>query len=391
MIANRHAGYPVPPVRRSLSRCLLFLCPLVVLGAGRIAHAQDVNWRNDYARAIKESADTGRPLFVTFGTENCYWCKQLELRTFKDADLVKNINERCVPLKVDAARNAYLVQALRIQSYPTLVFAGPDGTILKIKEGFVESPVLREDMVKVLASVGTPDWMQRDLETAEKSLAEHDHARAIALLRIVVEDGKDRPAQVKARKILQELERQAAAGAVKAKELASEGKTKEAIDEISHLNKIYPGTLAAREGKQWMLRLASRGDNHRERKCQAEDLLKQARDDYSSQQYLSCLDRCEILTSQFADLPEGVAAEKLASELKTNPEWTRQACEQLEERLCVLYRALADSWLKKGQPQQAIYYLDRIVKLFPGTKHSEAAQAQLARLLGAPGPLERKK
>jgi tetratricopeptide (TPR) repeat protein len=364
----------------------LLLCSLVVLlAARRTAHAQQVSWRSDYAQSLKESADSGKPLFVNVGTENCYWCKQLDLRTFKDHDLVKVINERFVPLKIDASRHAFLVQALRVQSYPTLVFAAPGGTILNMKEGFLEAPALREMVVTVLAAVGTPDWMKRDFEAAARAMDESDHPRAIGLLRNVVDDGKDRPVQVKARKMLQELEQQAALRAKQAKELANRGKTTEAIAAINQLNKTYPGTLAARESKQLMMKLASRAESsHAERKRQAADLLKQAREDYRSQQFLSCLDRCESLSAQYADLPEGTEGEKLAVDIKANPEWTRRACEQLGERLSLLYLSLADSWLKKGQPQQAVFYLERVIKMFPGSRHAEMARVRLARLRGAP-------
>jgi tetratricopeptide (TPR) repeat protein len=353
---------------------------------------QEIAWQSDYSKALKEAADRGRLLFVNVGTENCYWCKQLETRTFKDAELLKLITDRCVPLKIDAAKNTYLVQALRVQSYPTLVLAGPDGAILHYKEGFVEAAPLREQLVKSLAAAISPAWMVRDVEAAGKAVASADHAKALALLRNVVEDGRSRPAQVKARKMIQDLEKQAEDQAARARDLASKGKTSEAIASIQQLSKSYPGTLADREGKQLLLKLTSKAEARAsDRKRQAEELLRQAQEDYKSRQLLCCLDRCEILSSQYADLPEGPAAEKLANEIKLNPEWTKQACDQLGERLCVLYLALADSWLKKGQPQQAIFYLERIIKMFPGSRQAEAAQVHLTRLRGAPPESEAKR
>ena len=55
------------------------------------------------------------------------------------------------------------------------------------------------------------------------------------------------------------------------------------------------------------------------------------------------------------------------------------------DRLCTLYLALADTWLKKGQPQQAIFYLERVAQGFPNTRHAEEAQVRLSRLRGSPG------
>src|SRR4051794_38233320 len=94
-----------PPSRR----ICLALC-LLAVAAARLG-AADVEWRTDYARALAEATEKGRPLLVDMGTENCYWCKQLDLRTFIDPDLTKLLNERCVPLKVDGSKNDYLVKA----------------------------------------------------------------------------------------------------------------------------------------------------------------------------------------------------------------------------------------------------------------------------------------
>ena len=46
--------------------------------------------------------------------------------------------------------------------------------------------------------------------------------------------------------------------------------------------------------------------------------------------------------------------------------------------------ALADTWLRKGQPQQAVFYLERVVQTFPNSRHAETAQVRLSQIQGAP-------
>jgi tetratricopeptide (TPR) repeat protein len=349
--------------------------------------APAVNWRSDYNKARQEAKDKGLPLLIDLGTEGCLWCKQLDARTFSAPALVALLNERFVALKVDAERTPFLSQALRIQSYPTLVFASPEGKIVGYQEGFIEPGPLQERLRQVLAAVAAPDWMLRDFQEASKALRgpAPDYAKAIALLRNVVEDGKDRPVQLQARKLLEELERQAAERVARARQLAEKGKSAEALAAIHDLVRTYAGTQAVREGKRLELTLTSRaGDKAALRAREAAALLAQARADYRAEQFLCCLDRCELLAAGYADLPEGAQASQLAAEIKSNPEWTKQATDQLAERLCVLYLALADAWLKKGQPQQAIFYLERVVQAFPTSTQAEAAQARLAQLRGAP-------
>jgi thioredoxin-like negative regulator of GroEL len=342
-----------------------------------------VNWRDDYKKAREEAQQTGRPLFLDLGTENCTWCKKLDQTTFRDPTVVTLLNERFIPLKIDGDRSPSLVEALRVQKYPTLVFAAPSGAILGYQEGYVEAPTLREQLHKTLLAAFTPEWMVRDLKAATEAVGGGEYARAIGLLNDLVEDGKDRPVQAKARQLLKELEEQAATRFALARQLAERGQHTEAVDAVNQLVKTFPGTRAAREGTQMLFTLASRVQaNDPQRARQARELLNQAKEDYRSQRFLCCLERCDALTASFADLPEGAEASQLLAEIQGNPEWLKQATEQLGDRMATLYLALADAWLKRGQPQQAVYYLERVIQAFPNTRHADSAQARLAQLHG---------
>jgi hypothetical protein len=88
------------------------------------------------------------------------------------------------------------------------------------------------------------------------------------------------------------------------------------------------------------------------------------------------------LITNYADLNEGSEAGKLAAEIKANPEYVKQACDQMGERLTTMYLSLAETWLKKGEPQQAIFYLERIVQTFPNSRNADIAQVRLAQIQG---------
>jgi tetratricopeptide (TPR) repeat protein len=191
--------------------------------------------------------------------------------------------------------------------------------------------------------------------------------------------------QTQARKLLADVEKRAADAAGAASALAGKGKTQDALDAYDKLGRDFPGTLAARQGREAATKLASKSAaNEEDRRRQAADLLELARQDYRAGRHLICLDRCELLADAYPETNEAKEATKLAEQIKDNPEWTRRACDQLGERLAVLYLALADSWLKKGQPQQAVYYLERVARMFPGSKYAEQAQVRLTRLRGSP-------
>ena len=91
-----------------------------------------------------------------------------------------------------------------------------------------------------------------------------------------------------------------------------------------------------------------------------------------------------MLAAAFGDLPEGAEAAQLAGEIKNNPERLRQAADMAGEQLGSLYLTLAETCLKKGQPQQAMLWLERVVQTLPNTRQADAAQMRLAQLQGQP-------
>ena len=88
------------------------------------ARADEIHWRFDYGAARKEAQDRDLPLLLDFGTETCHWCKRLDATTFRHDAIVGMVNQRFIPLKVDAEKQSTLAEALHIRSYPTLVLAG---------------------------------------------------------------------------------------------------------------------------------------------------------------------------------------------------------------------------------------------------------------------------
>ncbi len=71
--------------------------------------------------------------------------------------------------------------------------------------------------------------------------------------------------------------------------------------------------------------------------------------------------------------PRGRALPKVAP-TRDSPEQLQQACTDLEDSLAETYMALAESWMRNGQPQRAAAALQKILQLCP-----ERRQARLAR------------
>jgi thioredoxin-like negative regulator of GroEL len=149
-----------------------------VLAAGTPSRADDpasVRWRTDYNAARKEAQAKGLPLVVEIGTAECTHCRRQDATTFRDPGVVALLNARFVPLRIDGNQNNALVQALRIQVYPTTVFAAADGKILAFLQGYVSADQLR-DTARGVAPAG--DGSPRPFRPREVIAAAREDFRA---------------------------------------------------------------------------------------------------------------------------------------------------------------------------------------------------------------------
>lgn len=367
---------------------LVALLPLWMapMAAAQIAgFSPEVKWRVDYAQARREAQQRGLPLVIDFGSKSCRYCVLLDQTTFRDPRVVALMNERFIPLKVDADIEVQLTSALRVASFPTIVLAAADGRILSTQVGYKEAGEFHEILQRTLAALTTPDWMQRDLQMATKWMQTGNYARAITALKSITEDGQDRPIKANAEKMLQDLEQLANQRVGKAKDLEKKGQAFEAIEALTDVTRLFPGLQAAKDAADQANRLAKNPEiRNQQRSKRARELLVQAKDFYKNREWIPCLDRCEVLLGSYGDMAEGQEAATMLGEIKNNPEWVQAAADIMAERLGGLYLTLADALLKKGQPQQAEAYLARVMQNFPGSRQAETAQTRLSQLQGLP-------
>ncbi len=378
-------------VQRSVLRNYLLVTGLLLAAARpgvaqEPAKATEVKWRTDYTTARKEAHDKGLPLVIDFGTTNCFWCKKLDESTFRDPRVIAAMNDKFIPLKIDAERDVQLREMLRVNVYPTIVVASPEGRILGTMEGYQETEIFQEKLGRAVASLTPPDWMLRDLQIAQKAMQSGDMPRATVLLKAILEDGKTRPVQIQAKKMVQELETKATERITLAKQQHDKGQSAEALETLTETLRLYPGLAAAKDATDMITKVAQNPEVRAEhRNKRAKELIVQAKDFYKTRDFIPCLDRCELLVGRYGDLAEGQEASVLIAEIKNNPEWLQGAADTMTDRLGGVYLALADSLLKRGQVARAEFYLQRVVQSFPGSRQAESAQIRLTQLQGSQG------
>ena len=268
------------------------------------------------------------------------------------------INERFIPLKINGNEgpNQELVRKLYISSFPTLVLASHDGKILPPAiVGYKDPSVLYDHLLRVLGNASDPEWMVQSQQQALKHYQTKDYARAAALLRTIIEDGKTRPIQIAARRMLQEMEEIAQARLVQAREMLKNRQTTEAIEIANETVRNFPGLQAARDASGLLTEVMQSAEvRNQQRGKKAQELLAQAQESFKHKDYFVCLDRCETLVKHYADLPEAQDAYLISANIKSDPNWLRTAGDVLVERLGDIWLASAKTTSAAVSPNRRI-------------------------------------
>ena len=123
-----------------MKRLMQFSLAVAMVAVSPMAFAKEgpVAWRTAYGNALSESQQTGKMLVICVSTTWCGPCRTLKQTTLSDPRVAAIIEKSCIPLALDGDQNQRLVQQLGVTSYPTQIFATPDGKIVARLEGMVD-------------------------------------------------------------------------------------------------------------------------------------------------------------------------------------------------------------------------------------------------------------
>lgn len=152
-----------------MKKAMLFFCSLFVFTSGfanevndnpedsTAASTEEIHWMT-MEEALEAIKTEPKLIFIDFYTDWCGWCKRMDATTFKDALIVKEMNENYYAVKFDAeqkedftiqdrtykfvesGRRGYHELAAELMdgklSYPTYVFLNPDLAVLTRVPGY---------------------------------------------------------------------------------------------------------------------------------------------------------------------------------------------------------------------------------------------------------------
>lgn len=117
--------------------------------------APEIRWLTNEKEAIKKAETEHLNIFVDFSADWCESCHIIEKTVFTNSEVIKLLNSRFVPLRIDVTEsndiNERLLQKYGVLSLPTLVFADSTGTPLENPRA--HGVITADDFLKILNSL----------------------------------------------------------------------------------------------------------------------------------------------------------------------------------------------------------------------------------------------
>lgn len=133
-------------MHRTLSRLAIILSVVSALSLQGLAEPpkNGISWETDLLKAREIALKSDKPILLVFGAKWCTFCHKMEKSTLADKEMVKEINERFVPVHLDFDKQRSVANALKIKSIPCSVVLSTDADVLSRKDGFAKIPDYRK-------------------------------------------------------------------------------------------------------------------------------------------------------------------------------------------------------------------------------------------------------
>lgn len=111
--------------------------------------AAEIQWRHWSRETLQEAAAADRLILMNLTTTWCRSCQEMDETTFSDDEVIGLLNEKLIPMRVDADRLPHVQDRYIAGGWPTTAILTPAGEALW-SETFVDSRELRRVIDKVL-------------------------------------------------------------------------------------------------------------------------------------------------------------------------------------------------------------------------------------------------
>jgi thioredoxin-related protein len=107
-----------------------------------------IHWRTNWEEASGEAKKSNLPLALEFFMEGCPACGRMVSETHQDPAVVKALNNRFVPVRLEARDHMDLVQQHQVTATPTILLFTPEGEEKHRFDGFQSAENYLQELAK---------------------------------------------------------------------------------------------------------------------------------------------------------------------------------------------------------------------------------------------------
>ena len=92
--------------------------------------AHEIAWRTWGDDAFREAQAADKPVLLAISAVWCHWCHVMDETSYSDAEVIRGINERYIPIRVDNDERPDVNRRYNMGGWPTTAFLTPGGEVL---------------------------------------------------------------------------------------------------------------------------------------------------------------------------------------------------------------------------------------------------------------------
>jgi uncharacterized protein len=92
--------------------------------------ASEIKWRTWGDAAFGEAREQNKPVLLAISAVWCHWCHVMDETSYSSADIIRVINEKYVPVRVDNDERPDVNRRYNMGGWPSTVFLTPEGEII---------------------------------------------------------------------------------------------------------------------------------------------------------------------------------------------------------------------------------------------------------------------
>ncbi len=108
----------------------LLMVPCLVFG-------QNIHWV-DYEKGMVMAREQEKPVFLHFSAKWCGYCRKMERQTFQEKEVISDLNDHFISIKVDADAQQSLAREYKVSGLPDNRFLDKDGKLVYRVPGFMD-------------------------------------------------------------------------------------------------------------------------------------------------------------------------------------------------------------------------------------------------------------